>query len=104
MAAEIVAGATIFTSDGKELGKVKEVEPTAFRVDAPRALDYWLENSLVAEATAARVTLSIADSELGGYKMDKPFDHNGFREAPPASLDRSSVQADALRRAGRGGL
>ena len=104
MAVEIVAGAAIFTSDGKELGKVKKVEPTAFQVDAPRALDYWLEATLVAEATEGRIKLSIADSELGGYKMDRPFDHNGFREAPPASLDRGAVQADALRRTGRPGL
>ncbi|MGE3076919.1 MAG: hypothetical protein AB7N24_16960 [Dehalococcoidia bacterium] len=104
MAGDITAGAAIFTSDGKELGKVKKVEPSAFQVDAPRALDYWLENTLVSDTSETSVTLSIAESELGGYKMDKPHDHNGFREAPPASMDRSAVQADALRRAGRGGL
>ncbi len=104
MAAEIVDGAAVFTSDGKEIGKVKKVEATAFHVDAPRALDYWLESTLVAEATESRLDLSIAESEVAGYKMDRPFDHNGFREAPPASLDRGAVQADALRRTGRPGL
>jgi hypothetical protein len=104
MAVEISEGLAVFTSDGTELGKVKSVEPSAFRVDAPRALDYWLENTLVADSAEGRINLSIAESEVAGYRMDRPHDHNGFRQAPPAAHEKAAVQAETMRRGGRPGI
>ncbi len=71
---QIAVGASVVTSDGKDLGRVKEVSETAFLVDAPRQFDYWLYLSLAAEATSERVTLTVRDADLGAYKMDNPHE------------------------------
>lgn len=92
MADEIVVGAAVVTADGETLGTVKTVQESAFQVDAPRALDYWLESTLVKASTAARLDLAFNHSELGGYKMDKPFDHNAFREGAPKHLGPDAVR------------
>ena len=49
---KVIAGAKVVTSDGKELGTVKEAEDRAFHVDAPRQFDYWLQSSVVKSASA----------------------------------------------------
>jgi hypothetical protein len=98
MAAEIVVGATVITSDGRELGRVKKVEPSAFLVDAPRQIDYWLECTLAKDVTAERLHLTIAEGDLGSYKMDKPYDHNEFRASVPQKLDPSTVRDNFLNR------
>jgi hypothetical protein len=92
MAAEIVVGAEVVTADGQTLGKVKTVRESAFQVDAPRQLDYWLDANLVKAATAQRVELGFNQSDLGGYKMDNPFDHNAFRDNVPDSLKPDAVR------------
>lgn len=91
-----MAEAQVTTSDGVQLGRVKRVEGNAFLIDAPKQFDYWLEVSLVDSSTPEQVTLTFAEAELSGYKMDRPNDHNGFRE--PLVHDIRSVQADALLR------
>ena len=48
---EIKVGATVITSDNATLGHVAEVREGAFRVDAPRAFDYWLAENIVQEAS-----------------------------------------------------
>ena len=39
--------------------------------------------TLIDTATPEQIALSFDESELAGYKMDRPFDHNGFRESAP---------------------
>ena len=95
---EIPIGAAVFTADGKELGKVKKLESNAFQLDAPRQIDYWLEIALARAISDTKVELSVAEADLGGYKMDRPNDHNAFREAPPESLDPANVRGQQLRR------
>ena len=97
MAEEITVGAKVVTTDGKSLGHVKQVEPSAFLIDAPKQFDYWLENGLVKECTAETLQLTIAESELGGYKMDRPYDHNEFRASTPEKLQPSTVRDAFLR-------
>ena len=97
MTVEIVVGAHVVTSDGEELGKVKQVEPSAFQLDVPHRADYWLESALVASATDGRLELSIDASQVGAYKMDRPHDHNQFQAGTPTERDRSTVQGNALR-------
>jgi hypothetical protein len=80
VADEITIGAWVFTSDGRELGRVKKTETGAFQVDAPLAFDYWLDRTLVKGATEERVDLLIANSDLHGYKMDNPTDQDGFHD------------------------
>ncbi|MEO8538763.1 MAG: hypothetical protein ABI577_03415 [bacterium] len=100
---QVVVGATVVTNDAKEIGRVKEVGDSAFLVDAPRQFDYWLELTLMKAATADRVELAIAESELSSYKMDRPNDHNGFREDVPNALKPGTVR-DGMLRGPRPGL
>ncbi len=87
-----VIGAFVFTSDGRELGRVKKCEAAAFLVDAPLAFDYWLASALVVSADADRVTLRISASDLAAQKMDGPFDLNEFQSSAPESLTPAAVR------------
>ena len=104
MAEEIIVGAKVVTLDGKELGKVKKVEGGSFLIDAPRKLDYWLENTLAKSSSAETLELTIAESDLGGYKMDNPHDHNAFHQALPKNLDPGTVQGQSIARGPRSRL
>ena len=97
MADELTLDALVFTADGVELGRVKKIEPSAFLVNAPKAFDYWLEETLVKTATAERIDISI-------NQADKPFDHNGFQERHADGLDPRNVQTQAMFRGGRSRL
>ncbi len=93
---DIVVGAEVVTADGQTLGKVKTVQESAFQVDAPMQFDYWLEATLVKTADAARLELTFNEADLGGYKMDRPFDHNAFRDDVPANLKPDAVRGNLL--------
>ncbi|MEZ4492551.1 MAG: hypothetical protein R3C29_04460 [Dehalococcoidia bacterium] len=95
---KVIAGAKVVTSDGKELGTVKEAEDRAFHVDAPRQFDYWLQSSVVKSASADIVVLTIAESELSAYKMDNAHDPDAFQEKIPRELDPDKVRADRMDR------
>jgi hypothetical protein len=70
-------GARVVTSDGEELGKVKEISGTCFKVDAPMQPDYWLATDCVSTGAGDVVRLTFAKSRLGDVKQDGP-DHKGF--------------------------
>ncbi|MEO8539286.1 MAG: hypothetical protein ABI577_06055 [bacterium] len=93
---ELAIGTWVFTADGRELGRIKKLEDSAFLVDAPLAFDYWLERSLVAGVTEERVTLRIKNEELPAFKMDRPHDHNGFQEKLPDDVDPINVRDRAM--------
>lgn len=93
---DIVEGAEVMTADGHKLGNVKTVRESAFQVDAPMQFDYWLEATLVKSADAARLELTLTEAELGAYKMDRPFDHNAFRDDVPANLKPDAVRGNLL--------
>jgi hypothetical protein len=44
---QIRTGDIVMSADGKELGIVKQLGDTCFRVDAPRRRDFWLSNDAV---------------------------------------------------------
>jgi rRNA processing protein Gar1 len=69
-------GARVVTADGDELGKVKEVSGTCFKVDASMQPDYWLGSDCVTSSTGAEVRLSIRKDQVGDAKVDGP-DHSG---------------------------
>ena len=81
---------------GVNSGRSRRFEPSAFLVDAPKQFDYWLENTLVKECSAERCDLTVAESDLGAYKMDRPYDHNEFRASVPESLKSSTVRDSLL--------
>ena len=69
-------GTHVVTADGDDLGKVKEVSGTCFKVDAPMQPDYWLATDCIGSATDMDVRLRFSKKDLGDAKMDGP-DHTG---------------------------
>ena len=94
----ISVDATVVTSDGTELGKVKEYQQPAFLIDVRRHFDYWLSETLVASATEERIELAISEADVAAYKMDNPHDHNAFMAAVPDKLNSKSVQSEIMGR------
>lgn len=76
----VTPGEEVFTRDGEQLGVVKELRgETHFKIDAPRARDYWLASDLLLESSGRRVTVDFDAGDLEDYKLDEP--------APVASAD-----------------
>jgi hypothetical protein len=67
-------GSKVYTSDGEELGDVKEVRDDRFKVDVSMMPDYWLPNSAVTSADAGTVRLAYPKDSIGDHKVDKPAD------------------------------
>jgi hypothetical protein len=61
-------GARILTSDGQELGKVKEVKGNAFKVDVHLDTDYWLPIDCIEKSSADLITLAYNKEELALYQ------------------------------------
>ena len=62
-------GQLVITSDGVELGRVKETTVSAFKVDAPFAPDFWLDNSTVEVEEGGILRLNLAKSAIGYAKQ-----------------------------------
>jgi hypothetical protein len=67
-----IPGAQVLTADGKELGRVKEVSGTCFKVDVSLRPDYWLASSYVSSATSSEVRLTVTKDNLDTAKVDGP--------------------------------
>lgn len=74
-------GEQVMTSDGQELGKVKEVMGDCFKVDVRMQPDYWLSTDTIARADNGMVTLRYTKGGLGDVKQEGP-DHKGFHPHP----------------------
>ena len=86
-----VPGAPVFTRDGASLGVVKEVEDAYFKVDAPRARDYWLSCEFVRAHSPASVELDFDAEVLEVYKLEGPGP--GFTQSP--ALDEATDAFDS---------
>jgi hypothetical protein len=75
-------GARVMTSDGDELGKVKEVAGTCFKVDASMQPDYWLANDTIADAAGSTIQLAIPKDQVGDAKLDGS-EHRGVHRHDP---------------------
>ena len=94
---EFIVGTPVRSSDGKDLGKVKELLGRYFKVDAPMAQDYWLPRSVVRSATQSELILGIAQEELGGHKVDAhEVEAERAAERVPADEDHMAVEAAAI--------
>jgi hypothetical protein len=75
-------GSRVITSDGKDLGKVKQVEGTCFKLDAPMQPDYWLGMDTVGSTSTASVQLSISSQnlldEVRSEVKDRGPEHGGY--------------------------
>jgi hypothetical protein len=66
-------GAEIFTSDGDNLGTVREIHGPYFKVDVPMQPDYWLPMASISSGAGNRVVLSFPKERLGDYKTTLPL-------------------------------
>ena len=64
-------GARVFTADGHELGKVKEVGEGVFEVDVRMHQDYWLPLECIASSDAD-VRLGLSVEQLEEAKIQGP--------------------------------
>jgi hypothetical protein len=72
MGSDPTLGAQVLSADGHELGTVKEVVGSAFKVDAEMQPDYWLGADCISSMTEDTVHLNISKEHLGDAKMDPP--------------------------------
>jgi sporulation protein YlmC with PRC-barrel domain len=66
---DILPGLPIFTEDGIEVGKVKEIAPDRIKVDVSLLADYWVSREHVLSFTAERVTLDVPSGEIDTVKL-----------------------------------
>jgi hypothetical protein len=69
-------GARVITTDGDELGEVKEVVGSCFKVDASMQPDYWLGTDTIVSSSGMEVQLGIAKDRVGDVKVEGP-EHSG---------------------------
>ena len=65
-------GTPIFTADGEELGKIKEIRGDYFKVDAPMAPDYWLACNCIDSAGTGRIQLAVSKDEVDANRVGEP--------------------------------
>jgi hypothetical protein len=75
----MMVGRSIQTSDGTEIGQVKEIEGRFFKVDAPMQPDYWLPEGCV-ESIDTRVHLNIEHHLIGEYILAGPHERGVDRD------------------------
>jgi len=81
------AGVPVLTSDGKELGTVKEVADGAFKVDVPMRPDYWLARSAILSSAPDRVTMSFESELAESYRLGGPGEVTVVVDEPEPTID-----------------
>jgi hypothetical protein len=67
-------GARVVTADGHELGNVKEVAGSCFKLDVSMQPDYWLSADAIDSSSETELRLSIGKDGVDDYKVDPPPD------------------------------
>ncbi len=98
MGVSVEVGARVLTADGTDLGSVKEVVEGHFKVDVPRHFDFWLDDEIVAAASAAVVNLTVGDADIGAWKKDIPHEPGVYEGSLDPRLDPGTVGDYALLR------
>jgi hypothetical protein len=79
--------APVFTQDGTEIGKVKEIQGAFFKIDAPMEPDYWLrDDGVVAEGNDVRLPFDadVLDVlKLGEPEANEPAVHGVASDPGP---------------------
>ena len=70
-------GTQVISSDGHDLGTVKEIATDCFKVDVRLRPDYWLATDTIASATGNEVRLNVTKDHLDTAKVEGP-EHRGF--------------------------
>ena len=85
-------GTPVVASDGKELGRVKEVADSYLKVDVRWARDYWLSFEDVLSADSVKTLLIIPSDQISAYKRDRPHAVTDGGASPSSEwLDREMM-------------
>lgn len=68
-------GQPVYTRDGKDLGRVKELASDAFKVDAPMRRDYWLSVGSILGIGPDGIEMDFDESMREAYELDGPGEH-----------------------------
>jgi hypothetical protein len=66
---DIMPGLPVFSEDGLEVGKVKEIAPDRIKVDVSLLPDFWVSREHVLSFTAERVTLDVPGGQIDTVKL-----------------------------------
>lgn len=91
----LTIGCPVFTSDGDEIGRVKEIRGRYFKVDAPMRPDYWLSRETVTASHGGAVTIGVDKKHLGDVKVKHPDE-----AMPEVSDSRAASEGMAQAREG----
>jgi len=104
---QTMIGAPVFTQDGSQVGKVKEIHGAFFKVDAPFQPDFWLSQDHIGTGSTDELRLSFSEDRLADYKLGDPEDYAGEHAEEGAEYGREHAEegADVTGRGGgyRGG-
>ena len=95
---DTMIGLPIYTEDGSEIGKVKEIRGRYFKVDAPMASDYWLREDCVGSARGGEIRLAVPHDRLDDYKVNESETHEtGHTAASSAMVGATAPRAERPR-------
>lgn len=92
-------GTPIVASDGKRIGRVKEVQGDYLKVDARWARDYWLTCEEVFSADSEKTVLVIPSDGVNLYKRSKPRSSTEGEMTVEAKIaQRESIERELMQR------
>jgi hypothetical protein len=91
----------VVLSDGHELGHVKEIGETHFKVDVPMRSDFWLLRDDVAESDSEVVIMRFPREELDGHAMDRPGPVDSLLSDEEQLEQRQQMEAELDAQRGR---
>lgn len=68
----VAEGMRVLTTDGADLGTVKEIEPARLLVDRPRSRDIWIPALYVDHAGGGAVILQLSEHEVETMAWEHP--------------------------------
>jgi uncharacterized protein (TIGR02271 family) len=74
---QVAVGTPVYSQDNEFLGEVKEVQGSAFKVDAPMQRDYWLRLDSVQSTSGGQIVLGVMRDGLDSVTMAGPDETNG---------------------------
>jgi hypothetical protein len=74
---ELQKGMLVFTSDGDELGRIKDIDGDCFQLDLPLRRDFWLERD------------TVESTEFGVARLNVPKDT--FNRQTDAAIEESNT-------------
>lgn len=73
---QLRTGMLVFSADGDELGRIKELQDGCFKVDAPFAIDFWVAASAVASTEFGVARLALPKDAFN-QRLERDIGHTG---------------------------